>query len=177
MTVNRGIIMTEEERLEIINWFCQNFYMSRQLSHNRRDYICEKDDIFVPPAFWAIKKRLVEREGLEAFEKEPEFRDFVGCILPGGKIHKHRDHNYGDRIHIRFNCFLQIPSAGFRTYYDGNVIDARERGYVICRSGLEMHWTDVNADESPRLSLSFGFLIPSKEVERIYKAVPPPTNM
>jgi len=164
--------MTEEEQVEIINWFCENFHRTRELPHTKRDYMCKADDETVPPAFWAIKKRLVAREGLEGFEQEPEFKDFIGCILPGGKIQKHRDPNYGDRVHTRFNCFLHLPSANFRTYYDGKVVDARERGYVICRSGLEPHWTDVNEEETPRLSLSFGFLIPSQELERIYRTVP-----
>ena len=175
--MHRGICMTEAERLEIINWLCENFHRMRVLPHTKRDYMCKADDETVPAAFWAVKKRLVEREGLEGFEQEPEFKDFIGCILPGGKIQKHRDPNGDERIHTRFNCFLQIPSASFRTYYDGKVVDARERGYVICRSGLEPHWTDINMDESPRLSLSFGFLIPPEELDRIYRTVPPPTDM
>jgi hypothetical protein len=165
---DRGIIMNEEERLEIINWFCDNHYRMNRIQFGRIDYTLKETDESVPLSIWNIKKRIVEKEKLEDYTQEPKYKDFFGAIMPGGRIHKHTDDNVDGLIHTRFNVFIMLPTNDLNTYYSGKVVDAKEGHYTMCKSGLDMHWTDVINENRPRLSLSFGFLIPRDIVDLKY---------
>jgi hypothetical protein len=39
----------------------------------------------------------------------------------------------------------------------------------MCRSGVDTHWSSVNMEETPRIILSFGFMLPVKKVLELYK--------
>jgi hypothetical protein len=124
---DRGIIMNEEERLEIINWFCDNHYRMNRIQFGRIDYTLKETDESVPLSIWNIKKRIVEKEKLEDYTQEPKYKDFFGAIMPGGRIHKHTDDNVDGLIHTRFNVFIMLPTNDLNTYYSGKVVDAKER--------------------------------------------------
>jgi len=169
---DRGVIMTEEERLEILNWFCENYFKMNIMLFGRVDYTLKSFDKSVPNAIWRIKKRIVEREGLQQYIQEPVFKDFLAAIMPGGRIHPHVDLNVGEFIHSRFNVFIQLPSNDLNTFYAGKIIDSKEGHYTLCRSGLDYHWTNVLNENRPRVSLSFGFLIPKDVLNVKYVSRP-----
>jgi hypothetical protein len=172
--MNRGYIMTEEERLELIPWVHKMKPKLQLIGNNRSDIIMESHNTDIHPLVWEIKKRVIEKEGLETLEKheEPHFKDFLGVIHTNGYIHPHRDPNKGDLYHCRFNVFLQLPDKGGQTYYDGNPIQTVECCYVLCLSGLEYHWTDLVESEKERFSLSFGFLLPREVIEHLQSKKP-----
>ena len=161
--------MSEEERLEIINWFCDNYFRMNIIPNNRIDYTLRVFDKTVPTTIWKIKKRIIEKEGLQGYLQEPIYRDFIAAILPGGRIHRHKDVNIGDFIHSRFNVFIRVPSKDMRTYYNGNIINSKEGHYTLCRSGLDYHWSTPTNENVPRISISFGFLIPKAILNNMYK--------
>ena len=166
---DRGRIMTEAERLECINWACGLFFRMIYLGNRRLEYRLSALDAEVPAPIWRIRRRLVEAERLGGFIREPIFRDILYIIMPKGFIHRHSDPNMGEYIHTRFNVFLQVPAEGAKTYYGGELVDAKEGHYTMCRSGLDQHWSDP-VEGVPRITLSFGFLVPRATVLRMYKA-------
>ena len=183
---DRGQIMTEEERLQVLNWVCANFYSSYP---HRPDFtfteipLYETDDK-LPPILWTIRNRILEIEGLKEYSEsysEKFFlkyhsdligvtRDKISIIHPGktwSKIYPHIDVNQPDRIHTRFNVFVQVPTSG-ETYYAGDRVEVKQGGYVICRSGMDRHWTDP-MEGQPRITISFGFQLPLDKLDEIYK--------
>ena len=170
--------MTEAERVEIVEWLCSIYFSMIVISPSvtgkgpgrlRKQLLPLDRD--VPLAVWRIRSRIVEREGLQAFCKEPIMEDLISIMLPGGKIYPHRDLNLGDYIHSRFNVFVQLPPGEFNTFYGGRRIEAVEGHYTLCRSGLDTHWSDVLENPVPRITLSFGFLIPLETVNRMYEGL------
>ena len=167
---DRGQIMTEAERLEILDWACGIFFTMKYLGNRRMEYTLSALDPAIPAPVWRVRKRLVEVERLGGFVQEPVFKDILYIIMPNGFIHRHRDPNLGEYIHTRFNVFLQVPEEGAKTYYGGELVDAKEGHYTMCRSGLDQHWSDPIGGSVPRVTLSFGFLVPRPAVLRMYKA-------
>ena len=167
---NRGAIMNDEERTQISEWVNDLIINNKmdELKHDRLVYILNKtDNIDVLPLVFEIKNRLERNEKLTSFENEKYINHFVTVILKNGFIQKHTDPNDVPRnlFHIRFNIFITVPKKGGITYYDGHEIDAVEGSYVLCRSGIDQHWSDPNEDDIRRVSLSFGYLLPAKKVD------------
>ena len=169
---NRGVVMTEDERISILKWIGDVEHDFVGLKEKRLHLDLDKADLTIPDAIWKIKQRIVQRENLHGYEKEPVYGDFVGIVLPGGSFIPHTDPNRGDFIHARFNVFLQLPRKGGRVYYAGKLIDSVEGCYTLCRSGLDIHWGEKNEDTLHRVSLSFGFLIPRAILNKMYVTIP-----
>jgi hypothetical protein len=168
---DRGPIMTEDERLKLVKWAYSMIKDMRELPHGRSDYFLYPNDTKVHELVWQVKKRIVDREGLRLSKPEPLYKDFLGMIHKGGKIHKHKDENEGSLIHSRFNVILQHSGSG-ETYYNDKPLRVKEGSYVLCRSGMEYHWTDENDSDKERISLSFGYLLPPTFVSRLYDKFP-----
>lgn len=168
---NRGNIMSEIERLEIRNWANDLLFNNKmvELTNERLELKLDNDENEILPLVFEIRKRVEKREHMESFEKEKHVKDFVTIISKTGFIHKHTDPNDIQRnlFHIRFNIFITIPTKGGATYYDGHEIDAIAGSYVLCRSGIDEHWSDPNEDIIPRISLSFGYLVPPEKADEL----------
>jgi hypothetical protein len=159
---DRGPIMTEEERKEIKKWCLSVCPNSEPLSNYRTQYLIDVNNKNIPPIIFDIKNRITAKENMYGFIEEKKLNDFVGFVLPGGNIHKHKDKNDKDRnlYHARFNVFIEIPRKGCITYYDSIPVTTKPGNYVLSRSGIDRHWSDKNEDIIPRISLSFGYLLP-----------------
>lgn len=168
---NRGPIMNDDERNRIRDWV-HNLIINnkmQELTYDRLVYNINKTDNSddVIPLVFEIKNRLERNEKLDSFENENYINHFVTVILKNGFIQKHTDPNDVPRnlFHIRFNIFITVPKKGGTTYYDGHEIDAVEGSYVLCRSGIDQHWSEPIEDDIQRISLSFGYLLPAKKVD------------
>ena len=168
---NRGNIMSETERLEIRNWANDLVFNNKmdELTHERLELKLNNNNSEIIPLVFEIRKRIEQRERMESFEREKHVNDFVTIISKTGFIQKHTDTNDIQRnlFHIRFNVFITIPNKGGATYYDGHEIDAIAGSYVLCRSGIDEHWSDPNEDIIPRISLSFGYLVPPEKADEL----------
>lgn len=188
MIPDRGELIKIDEQEAILNWICPRLWSLNVLRPNLIEYTCDASDAAVPEAFWAIRQRLVEREGLAPFDTSYSneffkryqagapgvYRDYIAIILPGGNINAHTDMNQPGRIHSRFNVFLKVPTKGGATFYGGEPVEIKERGYVLCRSGLDEHWAEeIGPGSSPRITLSFGFQLPLEYLNQICKAPKP----
>jgi hypothetical protein len=167
--------MNDEERLCIRDWAIglMSKALMIELSNKRLEYKIDaiENDPDVAQIVFEIRKRIEEIEKLSSFEKDTYVNDFVAIVPTGGKIHRHCDQNCLKRglYHVRFNVFITLPKLGGITYYDGHVIDSVEGSYVLCRSGVDEHWSDPNDDVVPRISLSFGYLLPCEKIDDLCK--------
>ena len=155
IVMNRGAIITEDERISILNWVLENQSSFPRIIWSRLSKRVTPDD---HELIHEIKKRIIEREGLHDNPLDETLGDFISVVEPGGRIHRHRDHNTKCFLHVRFNVFIQLPKKGCTTYYNNIPIQAQEGCYVKSLSGVDMHYSDVNEDTIPRIGLSYGFL-------------------
>ena len=168
---NRGPIMSIEERDTLNNWvndlFKKNILESVQNGKFVKS-VRETYDENIIPLFFEIKKRIEEKEKLSSFKHETIFHDVISFIPKDGFIHKHTDPNefQNNLLHTRFNVFITVPPND-TTYYNGHVVDAVECCYVLCRSGIDVHWTDVNTSDIPRITLSFGYVLPAEKIDEL----------
>ena len=160
--------MTEEERLTILKWI-ENKSGLTPIIKKKFTFIMNITDNTVPIAVWRIKKRLIEREGLHEYRQDHAFGDIVLVIANGGILHPHTDPSglIDNAIHCRFNVFVQVPET-LDTYYAGYLVEAKNRHYVMCRSGIDTHWSSLNTSEN-RISLSYGYLIPQNKLDKLYQ--------
>ena len=170
---NRGQIMSSHERDKLYSWATELFETGKMISltYGRYEKKLLQTDEQILPIVFEIKKRIEECEDLAFCRNETEFiGDFIAYIPNKGYIHKHRDPNdlKNNLFHVRFNVFINVPGTG-NTYYDGIQINSVEGSYVMCRSGVDYHWSDVNDSNIPRISLSFGYLLSPEKVDNLSK--------
>ena len=166
---DRGEIMSINEQKTILKFIYDDKFLCSTLSANRADFEFDLTTKNIPIEIFKIKQRILERENLKEYDSHTYLGDLITFILPGGRIPRHTDKNGIDgRIHVRFNVFLQLPSI-CQTFYDGILVDTIERHYVMCRSGIDIHWTDINRSNMTRIALSFGFMLPIDKVSELYK--------
>ena len=171
---NRGQIMTTEECRELSVW-ATKLYTNGHLdamTNGRFELKLYCDDANLIPLVFEIKKRIDEKEMLGSFKSETFIKDFLAVIPTNGYIHKHTDPNdfQNNLFHVRFNVFISVPpnDVGIgNTYYNGVAIESVKCCYVLCRSGIDEHWSDVNTSDVPRISLSFGYLLPREKVDEL----------
>lgn len=171
---NRGQIMTTEECRELSVWATELYTNGHlnAMTTGRFELKISHDDKRVIPLVSEIKKRIDEKEMLGSFKSETFIKDFLAVIPTNGYIHKHTDPNdfQNNLFHVRFNVFISVPpnDVGIgNTYYNGVVIESVKCCYVLCRSGIDEHWSDVNTSDVPRISLSFGYLLPREKVDEL----------
>jgi hypothetical protein len=172
---NRGEIMSEEERITLYNWIENDMKDKfRSLTNNRLAYDIHMNKDKYHPLLHIIYDRLIEKEGLQFYNFKVSLCDFISYIPKTGFIHKHTDDYLAEfgYVHVRFNVFIQVPPNGMNTYYSGVQVDAKEGSYVISRSSVDIHYTEINTSNIPRISISFGFLLPREKVDNICKDMP-----
>lgn len=182
----KGVIVSEDEQKEIIDWIYSKMNIFRKLSsthyhHTMIELVTDEtapsdnaieDDNTILPAYnstlpksiWEIKKRIIDREGLHWYKKEPSMQDFIQIICKDGLINKDPDLNYSDDlIHTRYDVFLDVPKYGGELYYDNTLVDVKEREYVLSKTGLHKNYSNY-IKEGSMITLSFGFLIPNEVI-------------
>ena len=166
---DRGEIMTKEEQLTILKFIYSKNFLCSSLPPGRADFKFDITMKNIPIELFKIKQRILEREDLKGYDSHTYLGDLITFILPGGNIPRHTDKNSFDGlVHVRFNVFLQVPDI-CDTFYDGILVDTTERHYVLCRSGIDPHWTHINRSNITRIALSFGFMLPTDKVSQLYK--------
>jgi hypothetical protein len=166
---NRGTIITEDEKNLISNWATNIMYPKMKLMSNRIfHYIMLENDKNILELIWTIKNRIIEKEGLYGYKQEETLRDFLIYLPKGSHVSKHVDPNKNNLIHTRFNVFVTSPLKGCVTYYDNNIVDTTNLTYALCRSGIDEHYITTNEDDNiTRITLSFGFLLPTEKLDEL----------
>jgi hypothetical protein len=205
--MNRGEIMSEEERVIILQWITVNKDKFETLSNYRIHHIFvkSKDDPFpiftagaqrmknnqkfpiydptLPNIMWDIRDRIMTKEGLVDSDIDPLLENFIYILCKKGFIHRHRDPSepmkselyepseellkkYKGMVQIRFNIIIQLPEKGGHVYYIGNKVDGKERCYVLCKSSIHDHWSDI-VEDGERITFSFGFIISKERADKM----------
>ena len=159
-------ILSGEEQSIIVGWLKKNYLRLRNNGENR--FMRNMDELpDIPQVVWEIKKRIIEKENLYGYKQEPLFKDSIGYMLDGGKLHEHSDPNHDNLIHTRFNVYVQIPESGGFPIYNGQTCKLKERTYICCRAGIDLHSCEKVVGNRERVILSYGFLIPQEQIENI----------
>jgi hypothetical protein len=168
MKYNRGFIITEEERINILEWCNINLKNATKISNQFFIYNISEFPNFITN----VKKKIEEKENLQYFEDSTYVTDdFIAYVLKDGQIQKHTDRNdiANNLYHIRFNLFISSPYNTCNTYYSNNLIDTTECTYTLCKSGIDSHKIDVNTSDVPRITLSFGYMLPLWKIKLFEK--------
>jgi len=166
---DRGEIMTRKEQLNILKFIYNKDFLCSYIPVGRADFKFDLTTKNIPIELFKIKQRILNKEQLKGYDSHTPLRDLITFIMPGSRIPMHTDdNNISGQIHVRFNVFIQVPDI-CNTFYDGNPVDTKERHYVMCRSGIDTHWTTINKSMVPRISLSYGFMLPIEKVFQLYK--------
>ena len=171
---NRGPIMSKKERDTLNEW------ANELLSNNNMSSLefgkfartldrSSVDSKLNNPLCFEIQKRIEEKERLTANSREDYLKDFVTVVPKNAFIQKHTDPNdlRNNLFHVRFNVFISVPENDMNTYYDGHIVETLECCYVLCRSGIDEHWSDINVNDTPRTSLSFGYLLSMEKIDQL----------
>jgi len=174
--------MSEEERLGFINWICERLDTLTTHREGLIGHTFYRENKEVPQIVWTILDRIIEKEGLQEYKESYDdaffkkyhggktgvYRDHVAIIFPGKNIRKHTDVNQPGLVHSRFNVFFQVPTDGGKTFYGNEIVEIKERGYVLCRSGIDPHWTEIIKGDRPRITISYGFQLPLWKLNKMY---------
>ena len=98
--------MTEEERITILNWIKNDiFHKFIPDICNRKHYLLLLTDNTIIKPIWEILNRIIEKENLQGYKREPTLKNFIAYIPKGAWIQEHTDRNIKELIHCRFNVF------------------------------------------------------------------------
>lgn len=162
--------MTEEERILLYNW---SIYMKNKYKISKYNPLIHISELNSIPLVYEIKKRIELKENIQMIKEQLtmglEASDFIAFIENDNCIMKHTDQNCSktNTYQIRFNVIISNPKNSCTTYYAGNIVDIKERIYVLCKSGIDTHWTDINTELIPRISLSFCYFIPIDKINEL----------
>jgi hypothetical protein len=161
-------ILTIEEQTIIVEWVKKNYSYFKSTGYNRWfQFLQCFDDL--PPCIWDIKQKIIQKENLYGYEREPILMDSIGYMIDGGQLHLHTDPNplNSDLIHTRFNVYVQLPTKGGFPIYNGSTLKLKERTYICCKSGIDLHCCEKVEGDRARIIISFGFLIPKERIQNI----------
>jgi hypothetical protein len=165
-TSNDEPIMSLDEQNIVVEWVKNNYKYFDNRNNNR--YMQKLDYLKnVPKCIYDIKKRIFDKERLYEYKQEPTMRDSIGYMTDGGQLHVHRDPNMGELYHTRYNVYVQLPIIGGYPIYDDKVHKLKERTYICCRSGLDIHSCEMVKGPRARIVISFGLLLPIERIQNI----------
>ena len=165
---NDDCILTEDEQTIIVDWVKKN-YIYFYNNDGEKYYQILKYLKDVPKCVWDIKQRIFDKEDLHNYVQEPIFKDSIGIMFEGAKLHLHTDPNpkNSDLIHTRFNVYVQLPENGGYPIYNNIHCKLKERTYICCRSGIDKHCCAKVEDKKERIIISFGVLLPMERISNI----------
>ena len=161
-------IISKKEQKILLEWIYENEdkFTSNPAGPERKFYSFGDDPTF-PQLFLDVKRRILEKENVKPFSEKPysrkgdPYKDYIGWVSHGGHIHPHQDPTEEPYQHVRYNLFLSTPKKGGRPIYDGKKLRMRERSYIRCNSGNELHGSDLVLGNKPRIIVSYGVLLKS----------------
>lgn len=154
-------IISKSEKSRLLLWIKNNqdkFLFNVEGPYRKRfRFDCE--NVEISNTLENIKKRIIKKENINGWIKEPLLGDYISQITNGGYIQRHTDPTILGFSHVRYNLFLSLPVVGGRPIYDDKIIDISENEYLKCESSSYFHGCENVYGEKPRIVISYGFLI------------------
>ena len=163
-------VISNKEKNILLDWVYENEskFVVNDAGPARKFYSFV-DDPTLPELFWDVKKRIIKKEKVKPLNQPILLKngylmkDYIGWVSEGGHIHPHKD-PLQDLLcqHVRYNLFLSVPKKGGIPIYNGERLrfKMRERGYLRCNSGNEVHGCDFVQGSKPRIVISYGVVLP-----------------
>jgi hypothetical protein len=141
-------------------------YGSKQEDQQKLVWIPKMSEDLVDPLpdqFWKIRTRVIQLLGLTDLAEDPYKGSFLNYIVPGGKVHQHRD----DRLTLgeeefailRCNVLFKRPQEGGLPIISRREIDVPDRGMWAFYATELVHAASEVRGKEARGTLSFGFSI------------------
>lgn len=109
-----------------------------------------------------IKNRIKDKYGINSHNsRKQHLGHLLSFIEDGGFVHTHIDvvSNPNSEQHHRFNLIIQRPLKGGAPMYNGKSVNWEE-GMLLCyRPDLNMHSCSPVYGDSPRIVLSYGWIL------------------
>jgi len=150
-------VITEAEQKTIIEWANKNYTTFTKNGEYRQYKILTG---VIPIAITMIKERLINKENLRQVRQEPELKDYISYIQPGGQVEPHTNQAKDGLCHTRFEVYVQLPEQGGLPIIDNKVTPVNEREYIRSDSTTYTVSSQVIKGTKARILLSFGFLMP-----------------
>lgn len=107
-----------------------------------------------------LKTQIINQENITNWITEPDYEDYIGVNLTGGKIHRHKDDTQSGYTHTRWNLILSYPESGGHSIYNDETNILEEKLIWKCEASEYFHSSTEVVGDKPRITLSLGFLIP-----------------
>lgn len=149
----------------------KNYFTLNGNSGLRRFCITDKfPDLKITQDLQQFSKLAYATIGVEDFEKEHMFGNFIGVNHHGGNVHQHKDpRNEKGFIHTRLNFLVQKPDAGGNPVIDGIEYTMEEGNAWLNLASEWLHSSTVVEGNTPRIVLSMGAYIHPAIIENLQK--------
>jgi hypothetical protein len=179
MPSERRVCTVEEQKI-LIDWVTKN-YKTFTLNHPAKSLTNTKYDGYytnlknikndtISTILDNIKKRIEEKEQLYLYDEclvKEDVPHFIYFMEPGTKLHKHNDRTSSKKgTQIRFNVCIQKPEDGGRPIYANKVYDLFECEYIICRSGIDYHTSEIINGNIGKINISYGYFVNNEDVHK-----------
>ena len=165
--------ISEKERVELENWALDikdNMLLAIPMNNEKDQYaknlvrhfskLSELTDI--PNIVNILKSKIIKLESLENALPEIINGDWIGIVGEGGYVEPHMDANLNSDYYTRrYNLLISVPIKGGNPIYDGVMIPIQEKLLWRCDAGLFNHTSEKVIGNKFRITLSFGFSIPT----------------
>lgn len=156
------------DRLKISNWVASNFISGKLLKNsvsNNRYYSPITKLNNVPIEIETLKSKIINFLDLKLpVIDEPVYGSFVSYQLHGGSVHSHIDQNKEGFRHIRINVIISKPESGGNPIINDVEYNIEEGSGWAFFPDKNIHSSSENIGHKPRITCSFGFLIPEVDV-------------
>jgi len=151
----------EELRLKIIDFAYnqKNFFISNTAGAGRR--LCNLNRVNIPLTQEAeeFAKIAYKSLGIEEYDEEPLFGNFIGFNEENAFVHRHMDPGEGSKWHVRLNFLIQKPQSGGLPTINDIAYDVEEGGCWKNIASSWWHGSTPVVGSRQRIVLSLGALI------------------
>lgn len=136
-----------------------NFFVSNTAGAGRRLCNLNRNNVPLTEDVKAFAKQSYQFLGIQDFEEEPLFGNFIGFNQENAFVHRHRDPGKGTKWHVRLNFLIQKPISGGMPIINGVVYDVDEGSCWLNIASSWWHGSAPVVGNKERIVLSLGALI------------------
>ena len=165
--------ISEDERMKLENWALSlkdDMILAKPMNDEKDQYeeklirqFSKLSDLTnVPNIVNILKSKIIKLESLENALPEIINGDWIGIVGEGAYVEPHTDANLNNNYYTRrYNLLISVPIEGGNPIYDGILIPIKEKLLWRCDAGLFNHTSQKVIGNKFRITLSFGFSIPT----------------
>ena len=162
-----NLTVNESLRQKIVDFaYNQESYFSRNSAgEGRRLCVINRTTLPLAKEIELFSKQCYNALGIDHFEDEPMFGNFIGFNQEGAFVHMHTDPGKDGKSHVRLNFLIQKPESGGMPVINGVVYNVEQS---FCWKNIASSWHHGSTPvvgRRERIVLSLGALINKSVVE------------